>query len=122
MIKKVKNVSYLIVETVDLVNDSGTNELDGTFSYAVGFIPAGAEVVSVDVTPLEAAGTLNVGINGALNKFVNAVNGAALTPSTSAVPFCAEKTEVIYLNSNTQAGKVKVRVQFFAPSEIVYEV
>lgn len=110
--------SFLIVSEIPL---GGAQEFDAAI------LPEGAEVlsVSVEVTePSTSAASASVGLAGAESFFIRGIS--LINPgehSESAIKATIKATQPlkIKLDANTNDGRIKVRVHFFAPSEILFE-
>lgn len=119
--QRVKNLAYLAVATIDIAELVASGE---SAAKAV-LIPKDAEVVHISAEVIEAGDSdakLDLGFEGEAeavandialdNKGVNIANVVFSTPSTK---------ELLATPSGATKGVVKVRVQYFLPSEITIE-
>lgn len=112
--------SYLAVADVEL------NTI-GTSAYNVLLLPSGAEVLSVNVEVLEAAAsgkTLNVGFVDTADFFSQglAIDTANVNYNSSKVTRIAQTGAITITPSAACAkGKVRVRANYFLPSQILTE-
>ena len=113
--QKVKNVSYLAVATLDFS--------DGELNKSAVLIPPYAEVIHISTEVTNAgSGSLNLGFEGDSQAVAKSIDLSATSISISNSVFTsASAQELIATASATSDAVVKVRVQYFLPSEISIE-
>lgn len=121
MKQRVKNICYLAKSVQPLSEFSPNTPRD------LLFIPAGAEVIHIDVEVLAAGvgGTnLDIGLEGEQEFFANDLDVATKSYYNIARGTSAKSTTKITgtLNQASAQGEISVRVQYFLPSEYTYEV
>ena len=123
MKQRVKNISYLAKTDIDLSTLKGV-------SYDAVALPAGAEIMSIDlevVEPAIGASKLDIGLKSgsdhSTDAFANDVDITAKANHKSSVVTTAKQSAQITLEFDTKpsAGRVVLRVVYFCPSEIMTE-
>ena len=123
MKQRVKNISYLAKTDIDL-----STLKDNTYEAVA--LPAGAEIMSIDLEVAEqaqAATKLDIGLKNAnthdTDFFANDLDIQAKGYKKSSVVTTAKQAAQITLTFDTKpsAGRVVLRVVYFCPSEIMTE-
>ena len=123
MKQRVKNISYLAKTDIDL-----STLKDNTYEAVA--LPAGAEIMSIDLEVAEqaqAATKLDIGLKNAnthdTDFFANDLDINAKNYKKSSVVTTAKQASQITLTFDTKpsAGRVVLRVVYFCPSEIMTE-
>lgn len=128
IVSKIHNISYLADVKFDTSNlDAMVLEADGSYSYPLAFVPAGAVVTRVAVktteNPTGQAVSVNVGFNDEKNLFIDNVDISA-APATSAVMFKATIDGVVALNfiGMLSTAKGEAYVEYYLPATIKTEI
>lgn len=121
MKQRVKNISYLAKVVVPLA-DFSANEPKELIA-----LPSGAEVMAMNVEVLEvgvASTMLDVGLGEEQEFFANDLDLSTKSYYSIARGTSTKSTSTITatLNQESASGEISLRVQYFLPSEYVYEM